>query len=478
MAATTLRHDASGSASGIAAAVGVLALALGSGYALALGELSGLYVALSLGAGVAILLDFRLGAVLMLVMLPIASSALFPHRLGGISGVDPLTLLCLATVVAYGVAGRLRAPSPLVPGPLVWLYIAPIVAAGLLGMGHVSQIPSFFYEAPRTLTFDTGPEYLMNTVARPMVLVAVTLLIGAAAAQSQKPERFIVPIALSVWLIVLIQIGFVIVEGPSLAMLATSEERGFYTPIGLHANHLGRLHLYAFALLLFVWAETRRPGMKLFLMVTLGVLGIALLLTFSRAAIIGAVVVGALFLVWKFNARTLSLCLVLVTLAGVFGAEALYSRMTRGFGHGADAVSAGRIDGIWLPLLPEVLKSPLWGDGLRSTLWSFPMVNEAMLYVGHPHNAYLEALLDMGIIGLVLLMAFYLYVWKGFRALYKSERLNPELRGLFQGASAALVAFFVTNLVGSSLRPEVESSAYLWIAIGLMFGLRGLRRQT
>jgi hypothetical protein len=31
-----------------------------------------------------------------------------------------------------------------------------------------------------------------------------------------------------------------------------------------------------------------------------------------------------------------------------------------------------------------------------------------------------------------------------------------------------------TGLVGSSLRPESES-AYLWIAIGLMYGLRGRR---
>jgi hypothetical protein len=48
------------------------------------------------------------------------------------------------------------------------------------------------------------------------------------------------------------------------------------------------------------------------------------------------------------------------------------------------------------------------------------------------------------------------------------------MRSLFQGATAALLAFLVTCLVGSSLRPEPES-AYLWIAIGLMYGLRGRR---
>jgi hypothetical protein len=476
MAATSLRYESTANHSGIAAAVGVLALALGCGYALALGEMAGLYVALSLACGVAILLDFRTGAVLMLLMLPTAASTLFPHRLMQITGLNPLNLLFVVTLGAYVVRGRLLAAAPLVPKPLVWLYLVPIAAAGLLGMGHVGEIPAFFRETD-LYDFHTGTQYLAVIAVKPMVIVGVALLLGAAAGQSQKPERFIIPIALSAWLIGLIQLGFVIAEGPSLATLASADERGFYTPMGIHANNLGRLHLFAFALLLFVWSETKRPRMRLFLLLTLGMLGGALLLTFSRAAIAGAVVVGGLFLMWKFNAKTLSLFLIALMLAALFGAEALYSRLTLGFGEGADAVSAGRIDGIWLPLLPELAKSPLWGNGLNSILWSFPMVNEGMTRAGHPHNAYLEALLDMGIVGFALLMAYYVHVWKGFRALCSRPGLNDELRGLFQGASAALIAFSVTCMVGSSLRPEPES-AYLWIAIGLMYGLRGRRPAT
>jgi O-antigen ligase len=473
MAATSLRYEGVANHSWIAVAFAMLALALGSGYALALHEMAGLYVALSLVCGVAVLVDFRVGALLLLLMLPTSASSLFPRHLMQITGLDPLNLLVLATLGSYAIHRGLQATASLAPKPLVWLYIVPIAAAGLIGMGRIDEIPSFFYERAG-LTFDTGTKYLLVTVVKPMVMVAVALLIGAAAAQSQKPERFIIPIALSMWLIGLIQIGFVIAEGPSIATLAAADVRGFYSPLGTHANDLGRLHLFAFALLLFVWAETKRPGMRLFLLLTLGLLGIALLLTFSRAAIAGVIVVGALFLMWKFNAKALSLSIIAVMLAALFGADALYERMTRGFGEGADAVSAGRIEGIWLPLLPELAKSPLWGEGLRSILWSFPMVNEAMLRTGHAHNAYLEALLDMGIIGLALLMAYYVHVWKGFRTLGSSAGLNGELRGVFQGAAAALVAFFATCLAGSSLRPESES-AYLWIAIGLMYGLRGRR---
>ena len=46
-----------------------------------------------------------------------------------------------------------------------------------------------------------------------------------------------------------------------------------------------------------------------------------------------------------------------------------------GFGGGLNAITAGRVDGIWLPLLPEVLKHPIFGTGHSSILWSEAMRN-------------------------------------------------------------------------------------------------------
>jgi hypothetical protein len=65
-------------------------------------------------------------------------------------------------------------------------------------------------------------------------------------------------------------------------------------------------------------------------------------------------------------------------------------------------------------------------------------------------------------------------VWKGFRRFGADASLSPELRGLFQGATAGLLTYFVTCLVGSSLRPDPALS-YLWIAVGLMYGMRARR---
>ena len=473
MAATSsyLRHEGLAAHGWIAVAIAMLGLALGCGYALALGELAGLYIGVSLVGAVAVLLDFRVGAVMLLLILPTSASSLFPHQLMQISGLNPLNLLLAATVGSFMIQGRLQRRGSVVPAPLIWLYIVPIAIAGIIGAPHVAEIPSFFYELG-TVLFFTPRQYLVVEAARPLLMVAIAVMIGAAAARSKKPELFIVAMCLSAWMICLIQLGYVAIEAPTLARLA-SKERDFYEKLGMHANDLGRLHLFAAALVLFVWSETKRPNMRLFLLATLGVVGLCLLLSFSRAALAGGALVGALFLMWKFNARSIALAMIGVLLVGLIAGDAIYSRLTMGFGEGADAVSAGRIEHIWLPLLPDVATSPLWGHGLRSILWSFAMVNDSILRVTHPHNAYLETLLDMGLIGLVLFGVYFTHVWRGFRELGSSASLSPEMRGFFQGATAALAAFFFTGLVGSSLRPTAEAS-FVWIAIGLMYGMKGL----
>jgi O-antigen ligase len=472
-AALSLRHEGAGAHSWIVMAIAVLALALGCGYTLAVGELVGLYVALSLVCGVAVLFDFRAGAVLLLVLLPFSASALFPRAMMGITGLNPLNLLLLATMGAFLIHNGVEASLRLLPKPLLWLFMVPIVIAGLNGMDGVPYIPSLVYELA-TISYYTAAQYFVATTAKPMVMVAVILMIGAAAARSREPERFIVGLAIAAWLVALVQLAYVVLMGVPLATMATPGERSFYDPIGLHANSLGRIHLYALALFAFVWSDTKRPGLRLFMLLTLGILSVALLLTFSRAAIAGAGFIGALFVLWKFNAKTAALSLIGLVLIGALVGDVVYSRLMLGMGQSADAVSAGRIEGIWLPLLPEVAKSPLWGHGMSSILWSFPMQMGVMTPVGHAHSAYLETLLNMGIIGLALVLAYYFHVWKGFRALSKDTTLSPEIRGLFQGGIAALAAFFLTGLVGSTLTPDADS-AYLWITIGLMYGILARR---
>jgi O-antigen ligase len=95
--------------------------------------------------------------------------------------------------------------------------------------------------------------------------------------------------------------------------------------------------------------------------------------------------------------------------------------------------------------------------------------------VTHPHNAYLRALLDTGAVGLVLLCLYQLHLWRGFRQLSRDEQLSPTMRGLFEGAAAGLVGLLIAGVAGSALTPVPEQS-FLWLSIGLMYGVLWKRR--
>src|SRR5512138_438681 len=84
---------------GLAAGLfGLVALGALGGFALAVGEVQSLWVALSVIAGLAILVEFRIGAVLLALLLPISDTTLFPHALLGVTGLNPINLLMGATL--------------------------------------------------------------------------------------------------------------------------------------------------------------------------------------------------------------------------------------------------------------------------------------------------------------------------------------------------------------------------------------------
>jgi len=118
---------------------GVLAVAAvgaGGGLALGFGELDAFWVCLAVLASLAVLFDFRIGAVLLMVLLPIEASTLFPHSIFGLTGLNPVNLLLLATLVSYLVRARAPGSMRILPRQLLWLYIVPIALAGLVGSRH------------------------------------------------------------------------------------------------------------------------------------------------------------------------------------------------------------------------------------------------------------------------------------------------------------------------------------------------------
>ena len=458
---------------GIVAGAGLLILFWG--LAIAVAEVNAVLLFASLLACLFILLDFRVGVVLLIVLMPLSQSALFPRQMAGVTGLNPINLLLVATFGSYLLRALAdRGLKRFLPPKLFWLYLVPFFVAGLLGSRHVGEIaPSvYFYEV---VEYHDAIGYLRDVVIKPAFIVLFALLVGGAVMRSREPEKFIVPAMVSIWTMGLLVVVFVGISGFTLDRL--SSVRQSLSGLGLHANDLGRLYATAYALLLFTFAATERKGLKLALVASMLLVVVALVLTFSRGAFFGFIVVNGLYILTRRDPRGFLFGAVMVSGLLFVLPGTMWDRVMAGFGGDLNALSAGRTGEIWLPLLPELWRSPLIGNGLSSILWSDAMRAERILQVGHAHSAYLQTLLDMGLIGLTLLLAFFGFLLRDFWRASRDKSLSPTLRGFFEGAAIGLVSFLIAGFAGSALTPCAEQS-FLWLAAGMLYGMRRKRAKT
>ena len=157
---------------------------------------------------------------------------------------------------------------------------------------------------------------------------------------------------------------------------------------------------------------------------------------------------------------------------------AVTERMSMGFGGtkdnivvqtDEDRVTSGRTE-VWPYALRGISASPVLGYGrfgfLRSGIAAQYAAAGVEEEVDHPHCAYLEMLLDAGVIGFALVMPIYgllaFYSLKLF--LDRSDSLNSAIGAL---SLSLFLALLVASIGAQTLYPR-EGTAGMWAAAGLM----------
>ncbi len=469
---TPRRH---GAGAGLALAGAALLFAAALGAALPFIGLLAPAIVVMAAFSLWVLLDFRAGVGFAIVLMPLSALTFFPHEMMGVRGLNPLNLILFLTTVSYVVhAGLRRWRDPLVPPRLLLWYVLPIAVAALVGMSSVHLIPPHF-EADKLIQFNDGAGYLRDMFLKPQFMVALALLVALAVRHSARPERFLYLMLVSGWVFCCL-VGFLLLgSGISLRELASPLARTVLGRLGMHANEMSLLLNMLYALTLFS-IGARAPGAaRNVLFVSALVFAVSVLMTFSRGGFLGFILVNLIYFRKRISVRTVIVALLVVAGIGPFVLEPLIERALTGVA-GADraAVTAGRLDGIWLPLLPYVLAEPVLPHGIYSILWSTPVRLNRMLPVAQPHSAWLGGLMDLGIVGFGFVIAFLLFVRREFVRLSRLHH-TPTLRGLFAGGAALIPLWFVQGLTDDRFTPSFSQS-YFWIALGMLIGCGGLYR--
>ena len=422
-----------------------------------------------------VLIDFRAGVGFAVVLMPLSALSFFPHEMFGIRGLNPLNVILILTAVSYVAhAGLRRWRDPLVPLRLMFWYVLPIGIAALVGMASVGLIPPHF-AARKLIQFHDSGGYLRDMFFKPQFLVLLALLVALAVRHSKRPERFLYLMLVSGWVFCALVAWLLFVSGISLQELASPLARTFLGQLGMHANELSLLMNMLFALTLFSIREQHAGFTRKLLFVSAILFALAALLTFSRGGLAGFVLVN-LFYFWKrLSIRAVIVALILAACLGPLLIAPLTERALTGVAGGdRGAVTAGRLDGIWLPLLPGVLAEPILPHGIYSILWSAPIRLNRMLPVAQPHSAWLAGLMDLGLLGFGAVLAFLLFARREFLRLAR-DHPSPTLHGLFAGGAVLVPLWFLQGLTDDHFTPTFSQS-YFWIALGILIGCGGLYR--
>ncbi|MFT7304764.1 MAG: O-antigen ligase [Candidatus Azotimanducaceae bacterium] len=219
-----------------------------------------------------------------------------------------------------------------------------------------------------------------------------------------------------------------------------------------------------------------------------GVCALALLLTGGRAGIGACAILGVIFSLVRY--RILLIIGPLAAIALVALVPAVQERIFEGFdesshenanlksgantidseGRDLYAITSGRVL-VWPEAVESIKKAPWIGYGTKGMLSSYTsqLVMEkhgAGVLFRHPHNAYLELLLDTGLLGAIPIFLLFVLLLKDSFFLFAANKTKIQM--VSGGICFSLVLTQLIASVGAQTFYPREGVVLMWCAVALM----------
>lgn len=446
-----------------------LGLLIGSASAL-FGGFAAIILAIAFFPLIFILRDYRVGVVMMIMMLPFSEMTLFGH----ISTITTPQLIVVFTAGCF-LLDRLvsRKKTLLPPPPMWWRYVLPIVLALGIGVTHLGEVTPLMVQVLGA-EYGSTFKYLLMLGFKPMLVIVATTLIANAVRESKKPELIMIPVVLSLVMFALLLLGYVAASGLGLSVISTSRARNFLSPLGMHANEFGAVFGMGAGIVLFMIPAVKNGWARLLLIGAFGIALTALFLTFSRG---GYVLAFTAIIYFLFSQRRLGMAIGAVGLLAVvllLAPKEVYERAGAGISDGTasrvsttssdDQLTAGRV-WLWGQTFSNFYRNPVTGSGLSSQAWS-DATKSGMVKTAHTHNFYLSILYDTGLVGLVVVLSFFVFAYRAFKEVAVLPSTPPVIAAAMNGAAAVLLGYSLMAFTNSTFWPRTEH-IYFWMMFGV-----------
>jgi O-antigen ligase len=410
--------------------------------------------------------DWFASAAGLVLMMAVLDNPDMPREMLGIPGLNLWNFLLMAVLPAW-LVGRRREG-------LAWDL--PPLAAGLLA-GYVLIIVTGFVR----LALDPGPvvlakadlvgEYLLNPLK---FLVPAVLIFDGARSRSRALLTFACVLGVFVFLSVLVIKWVPPSAATSGGELGSRALRRLDFEIGFFRTGLSVMLAGGAWSLLAARALAKSRRVSWTLAGLAGLVSVAMALTAGRGGYLAWVCVGLVMSVLRWRWMLVAAPVAVVALVAV--APGVSQRALEGVS-GPEQDETGQVDtavlsagrlGVWPYMIAKVGESPVVGFGrlgYRTSGLHADIKAEVDPTFPHPHNAYIEWLLDNGWVGMAVMLALYGAVLKVSLSLFMDTR-HPLFVACGGMAFALVFAQLVGGWTGRYWYPN-EETVGMWAAVGL-----------
>jgi O-antigen ligase len=390
-----------------------------------------------------------------------------PTKMIGVPGLNPWNATLLVVTICWLINRRFdppRVPTSRTTWLLISLYTLLVITSGLAATYQSATSKTVL--SARFAPF----EVIVETIINPLKYLMVGVLFFDGA-RTRKRARMALYCAIgsgllySLLMFKSMKLGVFTIDYQAARRLTDKL-------VGLFANDLAELFaftLWAGIIAAFVmnkgWRRLAWIGLILSIVPTFVSLK-------SRAGFLAFAMTGVILATMRW--RKIFLLLPLGAACVVMIAPKVVDRVLTGVGgrsenaesgNDLDEISAGRVTNLWPPVIDQIAKSPWFGHG-RFAILSTPAADEIRSREGslphHPHNSYLEILIDAGIFGLLigLTCAGALLIVSGSLMRLRGD---PLITALGAAGFAAMTCELTAGIAGSSFFPTQSSVPYLCV---------------
>lgn len=388
-----------------------------------------------------------------------------PPGLLGIQGVSAWNLALLFIVFGWAYNRQFEPPATRPPRWMIVLLGAYFVLVLVAGLVAVSELSSFQFGARGWYwRYHTGG-LIADAIVNPLKFAVIGVLFFDGASTRQ---RVLLGMAAAAGSCVCYAALLFKSIGVRIFTIDYQDARRLTDKlVGLFANDMAELFAFAIWALLLAYALLGIKWQRACLIAAVVLVVPPFVALKSRAGFLAFVVAGLLLGIVRW--RRILIVLPIVALLAAVLVPSIGERVLTGVG-GAEEIdweeaTAGRVTGIWPPVIQQIGRAPFFGHGrfaivrtecalaIRALEGSVP---------GHPHNSYLEMLLDGGLLGLgIALSGMAVIAWSAF-ALVRT-RGDPLLSVLGGMALVAVATELAAGVAGSSFFPSQSTAPYVCV---------------